>query len=153
MIGRWEIVDRMRDGEWTHIGDDDYDTYLKGELARALDILGSTGARVVVTTAPYTRRAERADGSLYPEDGPARVEAWNELLRAVAGQRPNVSVLDFNAKLNPNDRYTARIDGIRMRSDGVHPTAEAVQWLAPWLVDSLKLPCPGLGPRNCIPGR
>ncbi|MGV9802988.1 acyltransferase family protein [Mycobacterium sp. NPDC003449] len=140
MIGRWEIVDRMHDGEWTHIGDDDYDGYLAGELRRALDILGSTGARVAVTTAPYNRRGERADGSLYPEDQPARVEEWNAMLRKAVGNRPNVSVLDFNAKLNPGGSYTARIDGIRMRSDGVHPTAEAVKWLTPWLVDSLKEP-------------
>ncbi|MDV3128897.1 acyltransferase [Mycobacterium sp. 21AC1] len=138
MIGRWEIVDRMHKGEWTHIGDDDYDKYLRGELRQALDILGSTGSRVVVTTAPYTRRGERADGSLYPEDRPARVEAWNKLVREVADKRPNVSVLDFNAKLNPDGEYTARVNGTRMRSDGVHPTAEAVKWLTPWLVDSLR---------------
>ena len=152
MIGRWEIVDRMRGGEWTHIGDDDYDEYLSGELQRAVDILGSTGARVVVTTAPYTRRGERADGSLYPEDRPARVEEWNSLLRDVVGKRPNVTVLDFNAKLNPDGEYTTRVDGIRMRSDGVHPTAEAVKWLTPWLVDSLKPKNPS-PPRNGIPGR
>ncbi|MBU8809053.1 acyltransferase family protein [Mycolicibacterium goodii] len=146
MIGRWEIVDRKHDGSWTHIGEDDYDKYLTGELQRALDILGSTGARVVVTTAPYNRRGERADGSLYPEDQPARVRAWNKILREVADKRPNVSVLDFNAKLNPDGAYTARVDGIRMRSDGVHPTAEAVKWLTPWLVDSLKKLPPGRQP-------
>ncbi|WP_229481627.1 acyltransferase family protein [Mycolicibacterium mageritense] len=156
MIGRWEIVDRMHDGNWTHIGDDAYDTYLQGELQRALDILSSTGAKVVVTTAPYNRRGERADGSLYPEDQPARVQEWNSLLRKVAAKRPNVSVLDFNAKLNPGGSYTAKVDGIRMRSDGVHPTAEAVKWLTPWLLDSLSSPASPASPaapRNGIPGR
>lgn len=143
MIGRWEIVDRKHDGRWAHIGEDVYDEYLTGELKRALDILGSTGARVVVATAPYTRRGERADGSLYPEDQPVRVREWNKMVRGVAEKRPNVSVLDFNAKLNPGGAYTARVDGIRMRSDGVHPTAEAVEWLTPWLVDSLKKLPPG----------
>lgn len=138
MIGRWETVDRKHNGRWAHIGEPEFDTYLKGELRRALDILGSTGAKVVVTTAPYNRRGERPDGSLYPEDRPGRVEAWNKVLRAAAQHRPNVSVLDFNAKLNPDGEYTKRVDGIRMRSDGVHPTAEAVKWLTPWLVDSLK---------------
>ncbi|WP_018601905.1 acyltransferase family protein [Mycobacterium sp. 155] len=143
MIGRWETVDRMWQGHWTHIGDPDFDKYLQGELQRALDILGSTGARVVVTTALYNRRGERADGSLYPEDQPARVQEWNKILRAVVGKHPNFEVLDFNAKLNPGGAYTARVDGIRMRSDGVHPTAEAVKWLAPWLADSLRnLPPP-----------
>ncbi|WP_197508312.1 acyltransferase family protein [Mycobacterium sp. E802] len=140
MIGRWEVVDRTWHGRWAHIGNDGYDAYLKSELQRALDILSSTGARVVVTTAPYNRRGERSDGTLYPEDQPGRVQTWNTMLRNVAAKRPNVSVLDFNAKLNPDGKYTAKIDGVRMRSDGVHPTAEAVKWLTPWLIDSLKTP-------------
>ena len=137
MIGRWEIVDRMHDGQWTHIGEDDYDAYLKSELTRALDILGSTGAHVVVTTAPYSRRAERSDGSLYPEDRPARTNAWNTLLREVAEDRPNVTVLDLNKKMGPGGAYTNRVDGIRLRGDGLHPTPEAVEWLAPWLTAAL----------------
>jgi peptidoglycan/LPS O-acetylase OafA/YrhL len=140
IIGRWEVVDRMNEGRWTHIGDPAYDAYLRGELTRALDILGSTGARIVVTTEPYNRRAEKPDGSLYPEDQPTRVDNWNTLLRRVVGQRRNVTVLDLNKKMGPNGRYTTKVDGIRMRSDGVHPTPEAVKWLTPWLVDALGPP-------------
>jgi peptidoglycan/LPS O-acetylase OafA/YrhL len=138
IIGRWEIVDRMHEGEWTHIGDPAYDAYLGGELGRALDILGSTGARVVVTTEPYNRRGEKPDGSLYPEDDPDRVDEWNALLRRIVGKRPNVMVLDLNKKLGPNGAYTTKVDGIRVRSDGVHPTPEAVKWLTPWLTDALR---------------
>lgn len=137
IIGRWEIVDRVNEGDWTHIGDDGYDAYLRGELGRALDILSSTGARVVVTTEPYNRRGERADGSLYPEDQPIRADRWNTLLRSVIGMRPNVTVLDLNKKLGPNGYYTNKVDGIKMRMDGVHPTPEAVKWLTPWLTDAL----------------
>ena len=138
IIGRWEIVDRVNEGDWTHIGDDTYDAYLRGELQRALDILTSTGARVVVTTEPYNRRGERADGSLYPEDQPARADRWNTLLRSVIGKRPDVTLLDLNKKLCPNGYYTSKVDGIKMRIDGVHPTPEAVKWLTPWLTDALK---------------
>jgi peptidoglycan/LPS O-acetylase OafA/YrhL len=138
MVGRWEIVDRVNEGDWTHIGDDTYDAYLRGELQRALDILTSTGAQVVVTTEPYNRRGERPDGSLYPEDQPARADRWNALLRSVIGKRPDVTLLDLNKKLCPNGYYTSKVDGIKMRSDGVHPTPEAVKWLTPWLTDALK---------------
>lgn len=138
IVGRWEVVDRMNEGRWTHIGERGYDAYLRGELTRALDILGSTGARIVVTTEPYNRRAEKPDGSLYPEDNPDRVDDWNALLRSVVQKRTNVSVLDLNRKLGPNGGYTNRIDGIRIRSDGVHPTPEAVEWLTPWLTDALR---------------
>jgi len=137
-VGRWEVVDRVSEGRWTHIGDPGYDAYLRGELNRALDILGSTGARVVVTTEPYNRRGERADGSLYPEDEPERADDWNGLLRRVIGPRPNVTLLDLNKKLGPNGGYTNKVDGIKMRMDGVHPTPDAVKWLTPWLADALK---------------
>jgi peptidoglycan/LPS O-acetylase OafA/YrhL len=140
MLGRWEIVDRTRDGEWTHVGDEDYDLYLRGELNRALDIVSATGAHVVVTTASYNRRAERADGSLYPEDRPQRVDDWNDLVRSVVEKRAakNVTVLDLNKKMGPGGYYTNRVDGIRLRVDGVHPTPQAVEWLAPWLTEALQ---------------
>ncbi|OBA94335.1 hypothetical protein A5662_19485 [Mycobacteriaceae bacterium 1482268.1] len=137
-IGRWETVDRVNEGIWTHVGDSAFDGYLSGELRRALDILGSTGARVVVTTAPYNRRGEQPDGTLYPEDKPARVDAWNTLLRRVVGGYKNATVLDLNEKLCPNGTYTNRVDGIKMRMDGLHPTPEAVKWLTPWLEDALR---------------
>ena len=138
IVGRWEVVDRMNRGRWTHIGESGYDAYLRGELNRALDILGSTGARIVVTTEPYNRRAEKADGSLYPEDQPNRADRWNAILRSVVSDRPNATLLDLNRKLSPNGYYQTRVNGVRMRSDGVHPTPEAVEWLTPWLVAALR---------------
>jgi peptidoglycan/LPS O-acetylase OafA/YrhL len=137
VVGRWETVDHLMDGQWTHVGDPAFDAYLTSELRQALDILGSTGAKVVVTTEPYNRRAEKPDGSLYPEDQPDRPDHWNALVRKVVGQYPNAVVLDFNKKLCPGGAYTTKVDGVKMRSDGVHPTAEAVKWLTPWLLDAL----------------
>ena len=136
-IGRWETVDRMWRGDWTHIGDSDFDEYLEAELRRALEILGSSGARIVVTTEPFNRHGERSDGTLYPEDQPSRVRRWNTMLRAVVADLPNVDVLDLNAKLAPNGTYTAKINGVLVRSDGVHPTPNAVKWMTPWLVDAV----------------
>jgi peptidoglycan/LPS O-acetylase OafA/YrhL len=138
IIGRWETVDRVNEGHWTHVGDPGFDGYISGELRRALDILGSTGSRIVVTTAPYNRRGERADGSLYPEDEPDRVDDWNRLLRRAVGQRKNATVLDLNEKLCPDGSYANKVDGIKMRMDGLHPTPEAVKWLTPWLEDALR---------------
>ncbi|AQT83041.1 hypothetical protein B1R94_23260 [Mycolicibacterium litorale] len=138
VVGRWEVVDRKWHGEWAHIGQRDYDDYLAGELRRALDILSSTGARVVVTTEPFNRHGEQADGSLYPEDQPSRVKRWNTMLRTAVTGRSNVTVLDLNKKLGPSGGYTDKINGVRVRSDGVHPTKDAVTWLTPWLVDAVR---------------
>lgn len=141
IIGRWETVDRVNEGRWTHIGDQTFDAYLNGELERALNIVGSTGVRVVVATVPYSRGGEKPDGRLYPEDQPDRVNRWNTMLRNTVSHHrgvPGVAILDLNKKLCPDGVYTAKVDGIVVRSDGVHLTQEGVKWLTPWLEESLR---------------
>ncbi|BBX24753.1 acyltransferase [Mycolicibacter terrae] len=135
--GRWETVDRVNEGQWTRIGDPTFDAYLTAELRHALDVLESAGSRVVVTTVPYSRYGERPDGSLWPEDDPKRVDRWNALLRRVVAGREAVTLMDLNKKLGPNGAYTAKVDGIRVRSDGIHLTPEGVKWLLPWLEESI----------------
>jgi peptidoglycan/LPS O-acetylase OafA/YrhL len=142
IVGRWETVDRVNEGRWTHIGAPTFDAYLAGELRRAVDILSASGAPLTVANLPYSRRVERPDGSLYPEDQPERVDHWNTLLRRTIRSHgklgPNVGMLDLNKKLCPEGVYTAKVDGIEVRSDGVHLTAEGVKWLTPWLEESLR---------------
>lgn len=137
LVGRWETMDRTHDGQWMHLGDPAYDAYLSGRINKAMQVLRSTGAAVVVATEPYNRRGEKPDGSLFPEDDPARVDRWNTLLRGAASAS-EVAVLDLHAKLSPDGRYTQSVDGLRVRSDGVHLTPDGVAWLTPWLVDSLR---------------
>ena len=136
-VGRWETVDRVNEGQWSHIGDPTFDAYLLAELRRALDVLESSGSRVVVTTVPYSRYGERPDGSLWPEDDPQRVDRWNALLRREVAGREAVSVMDLNKKLGPSGTYTAKVEGVTVRSDGIHLTPEGVKWLLPWLEESL----------------
>lgn len=138
IIGRWETVDRVNEGQWTHIGDPTFDAYLNGELQRALNILSANGVRLVVATVPYSRGGEKPDGRLYPEDQPDRVNLWNAMLRKTVAQRGGVQILDLNKKLCPDGVYTAKVDGIKVRSDGVHLTPEGVKWLTPWLEESLR---------------
>ncbi len=138
IIGRWETVDRVNEGKWTHIGDPVFDAYLNFELQRALNIVGSTGVRVMVATVPYSRGGEKPDGRLYPEDQPDRANQWNTMLRSTVGQHPNVGIIDLNKKLCPDGVYTAKVDGIKVRSDGVHLTPEGVKWLIPWLEESVR---------------
>ncbi|MGB7869318.1 MAG: SGNH hydrolase domain-containing protein, partial [Mycobacterium sp.] len=138
IVGRWETVDRVNEGTWSHIGDPAFDSYISDELGRAVDILTASGAPLTVANLPYSRRGERPDGSLYPEDQPQRVDEWNKLLGKTIRNRPGVRILDLKKKLCPDGVYTADVDGIQVRSDGVHLTDEGVQWLTPWLEKSLR---------------
>ena len=137
LVGRWETMDHFYQGRWQHVGDPAYDHHLALLLSDAITLLRSTGARVIVATAPYTRHGEQPDGSLWPEDEPIRVTLWNRLLRTVVAAHPGTQLLDLGYKLCPNGAFTWTVDGIQVRSDGVHLTPQGVQWLAPWLVQQL----------------
>jgi hypothetical protein len=60
------------------------------------------------------------------------------LLSKTIENRPDVRMLDFKKKLCPQGVYTADVDGLQVRSDGVHLTDEGVQWLTPWLEEALR---------------
>jgi hypothetical protein len=133
LVGRWELMDRVHNGRWMHIGQPAYDAYLLHELTRAMNVLSSHGARVVVVTAPYFRRGLRPDGGLWPEDVTKRVDRWNALVRRAAAHRPQVTVVDLNGKLG-RGQYRAVVAGVRLRYDGVHLTPQAGRLVGPWLL-------------------
>ena len=138
LLDRWELVDRVHDGRWTYVGQPGYDAYLQSQLRKAIGLVSAKGAHVVLLTAPYNRRGEQPDGSLYPGDYPSRVDAWNTLLRRTAAGYPGtVSVVDLGHKVCPGGRFTWSVDGVRVRSDGTHFTPSGVRWLAPWLLPAL----------------
>jgi hypothetical protein len=138
-LNRWELMDRKLNGIYQHVGEPQYDAYLLGRIDEAVGIAGSRGAAVVLLTAAYTHRAEKPDGSLYPEDQPSRVDAWNTLLYREAARRPGkVTVLNLTPVVCPGGRFTWMIGHVRVRSDGLHYTPAGVQKIiAPWLLPKL----------------
>ena len=139
LVGRWEVADQVVDGVWTHVGEPRFDRHLRGELAKAVRVAASTGAEVAFLTAPYCNRGEQPDGSSWPEDEPARVDAFNDVLRSVAAGHPGTAhVIELGRRTAAGGhRYVNEVDGVVLRYDGVHFTAEAAQWLQPWLVREL----------------
>jgi hypothetical protein len=103
-------------------------------------VAASTGARVVLLNATYTHRAERPDGGLWPEDTPQRVDNWNTLLTKVAAAHPKKPKnLDLKKVVCPGGTFTWNINGLKIRSDGLHFTPDSVKRIiAPWLLPQLK---------------
>ena len=139
-LARLDIVDRLEWGNWVHIGQSRYDTSLRAALGRAVAVLSSTGARVVLATTPYYSSGETLDGSPWPEDAPWRVRHFNGMLRQEAAKHHGVvSVLDFNRVVDPEGHYQALIDGVQVRStDGVHFTWAGDFWVAPRILPQLR---------------
>jgi peptidoglycan/LPS O-acetylase OafA/YrhL len=135
--GAWDMFDRRVGGEVLRWGTPELDRFLTGELDRALTVLESAAARVVLLTAPYFEPpdlASRIDRyqSLFERH---RVDHWNELLRTVAQAHPDsVTVVDLHAYLNPNGEFVNAIAGVDpVRSDGIHFSSQGADVVARWL--------------------
>ena len=134
LAGRWEVMDRWVGGKWGHIGQPAVDAEVRASLEEAVRVASSTGAYVELLTAPCFSSGEQPDGQPWPEDAPARLARYNQLVRQVAAVHPEtVRVVDFGALACPSGRFTTTVGGVLLRDgDGVHivPTAAAGAWLA-----------------------
>jgi peptidoglycan/LPS O-acetylase OafA/YrhL len=124
LLGRWEVLDRVHDGQWMHIGEPAFDAYLRSELELATSVLTSEGGRVAFLTAPCNNHelADLASPGRLPPDDAHRVELFNEMQASVAAEHPGVTMMVPLADLLcPGGRYVASISGVPLRtSDGVH---------------------------------
>ena len=125
-------------GRRTDIFDAEFAAYVTDQVDQSLVVAGRSGAAVALLTAPYYRGAERPDGGQWPENDPLRVDRFNDIVREVAARHPEVLLVDLGRHTNPSGRFTATIDGVRMRRDGVHYTIQACRWFAPWLGPQLR---------------
>ena len=139
LAGRWEVVDREYQGQWTNILNPQFATYVKGQLEEASQLVTATGAQMVFLTAPCTDEGEQPDGAPWPEDDPARLAVYNTLVREVAAEHPLTdSVVDLDAAACPNGTYTSTVDGVAIRdTDGVHFTDAGGEVLAPAIIPGI----------------
>ncbi len=133
LAGRWEVHDRLINGHWLHIGDPTFDADLKQSLEQAVQVGTSTGALMVLMTAPCFDSGEQDNGQPWPEDSATRLAAYNAMVEQVAAEHPStVQVDDFGGQLCPGGVFTTSFNGVQVRDgDGVHiaPTPAAGQWI------------------------
>ena len=122
LAGRWEVLDHLFKGQRTNILHAQYAAYIKHMLQVAVRIGTSTGARMVLMTAPCYSSGEQADGAPWPQDNPSRVMAYNRLVRVVGAEYPKkVTVQNLYALACPHGQYTATFGtGVLRDPDGIH---------------------------------
>ena len=124
LLGRWEVLDRVHDGQWMHIGQPTFDAYLTSELELATQTLTSRGGRVAFLTAPCNNHelADLASPGRLPPDDAHRVDLFNALQAKVATDHPGVTrMVDFAGLLCPGGQFQRSLSGVPLRtSDGVH---------------------------------
>ena len=134
--GEYEVRDQYVGTGTTNILSPSFAAAERQALGKAVEALGSTGATVVLLTAPYYHQVEQADGNPWPEDNPARVNRYNAILRDVAAASGgHVVVVDLGGKLDPGGHFDQYVDGVNVRfADGIHVTQAGAGLVAPWLL-------------------
>ncbi len=127
------------EGRSLALGTPDADAYTLAGLERAVDVLASRGATVVLLTTPYPEKRDLAlDGRTNRVD-PKRIDTLNGLYRNVVEERPDEAlVVDLNGHLDAMGNPDA-LDGVDLRIDDLHFTPGGadiiVRWLAPQLTN------------------
>jgi hypothetical protein len=132
LVGRWEVTNRTYEGRWTNIEDPAYAAYVKQQLEEAVAVAGSTGAHVVLLTAPCYDSGEQPDGDPWPEDSASRLAIYNGIVKKVAAASAGTSLINLNALACPGGQYEQDINGVQVRrADGVHFTESGGNAFAP----------------------
>jgi peptidoglycan/LPS O-acetylase OafA/YrhL len=121
--GRWETKDQRLSpgGPWVSILQPAGAAAVQAGLEAAVTTARTEGARILLATAPCFSTGEQPDGRSWPEDDPARVAAYDALVRQVAAGRTGVGVLDLGGLVCPAGRFTTTIGGVTVRApDGIH---------------------------------
>lgn len=139
LMGPWDVTDHRLpgDAQWRHVGDPVLDEALRAQMRLAVHIMLQRVKRVVWLTSPDVRNDlalpdRPARG--YPENDPARMKRYNELVSQVASEVPAVAVVDLNGHLRslPGGEMDPSL-----RPDGVHFSNESTDIVAPWISDAI----------------
>lgn len=122
--GRFEVSNRRStpNGPWVDITEPADAAYIRGQVLLADQIATAGGSRLAVATAPCFSSGETPGGGTWPEDQPARVDAYNSIIRSVAAADPHhVRVVDVESVVCPGGQFHTSIGGVTVRApDGVH---------------------------------
>ena len=138
-FGPFDVADHRLPGddEWHHLGEAEYDRYVRRMVEDAVGLFTGRGIPVAWLAAPHVALGTSPD---YPGNDPARMDRFNALVREVVAKYPTATMVDLPGYLAghlPGGESDAAA-----RPDGVHFTAEAAStiatdWLGPELLRRL----------------
>lgn len=139
-LGGWEVYDHVVDGKILKVGSPEYANYLTSRLNLGLSKLGSTKI-VIPNVACYAQASYIVDGQdMAPNrNDPARASAVNKILDNFAAEHPQqVHIFNVASKLCPDGSPKLKVDGVQVRSDGVHYTIDGARLFWTWVMPTLQ---------------
>ncbi|MGA1162294.1 MAG: SGNH/GDSL hydrolase family protein, partial [Ilumatobacteraceae bacterium] len=138
--GTADLSNRVLPGTstWSHVGESDYDTWLRSEMEAFVDVVAATGADVMWFSSPSVDLPYIAGETGIPpfdEASPERTERYNEIIRGVSADDERVTFADFASavRAHPGGEFEPR-----MRPDGAHIDLKYAPELIDWIDDAIR---------------
>lgn len=117
-------------GQWVTDCDPSFDRYLEKALTQEIGLLSANGARVALTTTPYTKGFSPADVAA----GNRHVDCRNRTYRRVVHDNPRVPLLDLNRFVTKTEQGATYI-----HADFTHLSPLGGRLAGEWLLPKLRL--------------
>jgi hypothetical protein len=138
LIGPWDVISRMVNGSYQHIGDPQYNQLFISNLKQAISILSQNGSKVVILNSPYFYHGLMSDLAGWPQDNPMRVDALNSLENQVASQYSNVRTINYGGHISSTNEYLRVVNGVDVRTpDGIHFTDLGAIYESEWILSQI----------------
>jgi len=140
LFGPWDTLDLKVGGRLLEVGTPEWEAYALEELGHTVDVLSARGAEVMLLTSPCFRPRDLGlNAAAQVRLDAQRVDDLNNLYWEFARQHEDrVVVADLNRLVCPEGEYTdLTIDGVHLREDGIHFTAEGADLVARWLAPEI----------------
>jgi hypothetical protein len=139
-LGGWEVFDHVLDGKVRRVTSPEYAKHVRSRLEVGLAELGPD-VKVVIPNVPcYDQPSVSLHGEDMADDrnDPSRGRAVNKILGEFANDHDNVTIFDVASQVCPGGKFVEKIDGVKIRSDGVHYTADGVRFFWKWIMPALE---------------
>lgn len=139
-LGGWEVFDHVVDGEIVSPGSRAYDDHLRDRLSQGLAALPDDVPVFIPNVPCYHQESFVVDGEdLAPDrNDVSRSKAVNAVLEGFATEHDRVHLADTFSWLCPDGRFHEKIDGVKMRDDGVHYTEAGAHEFWKWLMPQIR---------------
>lgn len=131
LYGGWTNADLRVDGQWIGACDGAYRSLLRTRFEQVVTDAGASGAPVYVVNAPRSTNTFRQD------DTWERTACTNQVMEEVAAATPGASVIDLDGWVCPDGTCRDRVDGVPLRSDGVHFQGPGGAVASGWVFDEV----------------
>ena len=138
-LGGWEVFDHVVDGRIVSPGSPGYAAHLTQRLDEGLASLPQDIPVYIPNVPCYHQEQFVVDGQdLAPDRNDVqRSKDVNVVLEAFADEHSQVHVVDTYSWLCPSGSYQDKIDGKKLRKDGVHYNADGARAFWEWMMPQI----------------